>query len=564
MRFLQQLRVLMTPRDKFRFLLVVAVMGVAALMELAGIGVLLPVAAVFLNPEWLEHDSIRQFSAVTGIAGRTHLVLAGLVLLIAVFTIKTLIAAFAVWLQARFILGKQWELASRLYLNYLEMPFQEGCRSSVSQWNGMLGIVENLCYHILIPAMTVLADLLVIAVLAGVLLVLMPWIALGGGGFMLIVGAIIAGTMKHLNARQGKQLMESGIQLSRVRLDGLNSYKYLKVGGGCSAFSERFHLEYGNRFQAEWRIFFFGQLPRLLLEWSAMALVLVLFGIMVWRGVSAADILLQFSLLVAVFARMLPAFSRMHYNLTLIRQHSFVFDALFHDLTALPKEDPDADDEPAALNQTLELRNVSFRYGEEDDPVINNLSAVIHARESVAVVGRTGSGKSTLADLVMGLRNPDAGEILADGRPIAGHLQSWRKLIGYVPQAIYLSDDTVRNNVAFGIPADEIDDVRVREALEMAQLLDDVNNMPGGMDAGIGENGCHLSGGQRQRLAIARALYRRPQLLILDEATSALDTATEDAFVKALEALHGKITMLVIAHRLSTVENCDRTIRLDE
>ena len=563
MRFLQQLRVLMTPRDKCRFLLVVAVMGWAALMELAGIGVLLPVAAVFLNPEWLAHEWIRQFSAVTGIAEKTHLVIAGLVLLIAVFTIKTLIASFAVWLQARFILGKQRELSSRLYLNYLEMPFRDGCRSSVAQWNGMLGLVENLCYFILMPAMTVLADLMVIAVLAVVLLVLMPWITLGGGGFMLIVGAIIAGTMKRLNARQGKQLLESGIRLSQVRLDGLNSYKYLKVSGGSSAFAERFYREYGTRIQAEWRIFFFGQLPRLLLEWSAMVLILVLFGIMVWRGMSSADILLQFSLLVAVFARMLPSFSRMHYCLTQIRQHSFVFDSLFHDLTALPKEDAEADGEPATLNQALELRNITFRYGKDEEPVINNLSAVINARESVAVVGRTGSGKSTLADLVMGLRDPDSGEILADGRPVAGHLQSWRKLIGYVPQAIYLSDDTVRNNVAFGIPADEIDDVRVREALEMAQLLDDVNNMPGGMDAGIGENGCHLSGGQRQRLAIARALYRQPQLLILDEATSALDTATEDAFVKALESLQGKITMLVIAHRLSTVENCDRTIRLD-
>ena len=181
----------------------------------------------------------------------------------------------------------------------------------------------------------------------------------------------------------------------------------------------------------------------------------------------------------------------------------------------------------------------------------------------MAVVGRTGSGKSTLADLVMGLLQPESGVILADGKPIAGHLHSWRNLIGYVPQAIYLLDDSVRNNVALGVPQDEIDDVKVCAALDMAQLLDDVEDMPGGLDAPVGENGCQFSGGQRQRLAIARALYRQPELLILDEATSALDTATEDAFVKALEALQGRITMLVIAHRLSTVGNCDRTIRLD-
>ena len=379
---------------------------------------------------------------------------------------------------------------------------------------------------------------------------------------MLIVGGTIALLMKQLNATQGKKLLESGVRLSRIRLDGLNNYKYLKVGGGSKNFSEHFYQEYGSRVQAEWRIFFFGQMPRMILEWSSMLLVLAIFGIMVFRGMASADILLQFSLLAAVFARMLPSFSRIHYGLTQIRQHSFVFDALFRDLTGVPQEEPDTDPEPATLNECLELRHVSFGYDREN-PVIRDLSCVIKARESVAVVGRTGSGKSTLADLVMGLRVPDAGEILADRRPVTGHLQSWRSLIGYVPQAIYLSDDSVRRNVAFGVSDGEIDEVRVREALDMAQLLEDVEAMPGGLDAGVGENGCHLSGGQRQRLAIARALYRKPELLILDEATSALDSATEDAFVKALEALQGKITMLVIAHRLSTVENCDRTIRLD-
>ncbi|MBQ4337234.1 MAG: ABC transporter ATP-binding protein [Lentisphaeria bacterium] len=563
MHFLQQLRILMTPQDKFRFLLVAMVMFFAAMMELAGIGVLLPVAAVFLKPEWLEHEIIRQFGAVTGISGRRQVVLAGVLLLIAVFSAKTVFSLFAVRMQAKFIFGKQRDLATRLYRNYLEMPYADGFRRTVSEWDAMLQLVEQLCTFILMPAMTVLADLLVVAVLAGVLLLLMPGTTLAGGGFMLLIGGIIFFSMKKLNAVLGKKLMESGVRLSKIRLGGLNNYKYMKVGGSPRTFTERFYQEYGFRTQAEWRIFFFGQVPRMLLEWSAMLLMLAIFGWMIWQNRPSSDILLQFSLLVAVFARMLPSFSRIHYGLAQIRQHYFIFDALFLDLTALPQEEPDKEPGGISLNKNLELRNISFGYSPNGEPVIRDLSVVMNAKESVAVVGRTGSGKSTLADLVMGLLSPDKGEILADGKPVAGHLQSWRKLIGYVPQAIYFSEDTVRGNVAFGVPQDEIDDLRVWNALAMAQLLEDVEDMPGGLDAFTGENGSRLSGGQRQRLAIARALYRQPELLILDEATSALDTATEEAFVKALESLQGKITMLVIAHRLSTVENCDRVIRLD-
>ncbi|MBR2643612.1 MAG: ABC transporter ATP-binding protein [Lentisphaeria bacterium] len=563
MQFLQQLRILLSPKDKRMFLLVTAVMFLAAMMELAGIGVLLPVAAVFLKPEWLEHEIVRQFSAVTGIDGKQHLLLAGIMLLIFVFTMKAVFSLLVTRMQAKIIFGKQRDLASRLYRNYLEMPYSAGCCRTVSEWDAMLRMVEQLCTFILMPALTVLADFLVVVVLAGVLFFLMPWTTLAGGGFMLLIGGIIFFSMKKLNAVQGHKLMESGARLSKIRLGGLNNYKYMKVGGSPRAFTERFYQEYGIRTQAEWRIFFFGQVPRMLLEWSAMLLVLAIFGIMVWKNMSPADILLQFSLLVAVFARMLPSFSRIHYGLAQIRQHYVVFDALFHDLTALPKEAPDQEASPATLNKSLELRNVSFRYAEDGEYVIRDLSVKIHAKESVAIVGRTGSGKSTLADLVMGLRMPDSGDVLADGRSVYKTLQSWRGLIGYVPQAIYFSEDTVRGNVAFGVPQDEIDDLRVWNALEMAQLLEDVEDMPGGLDAFTGENGSRLSGGQRQRLAIARALYRQPELLILDEATSALDTATEEAFVKALESLQGKITMLVIAHRLSTVENCDRVIRLD-
>ena len=561
--FLNQIRVLLSPREKRRLVVVVLMMTVAALMELAGIGVLLPVAAVFLNPEWMEHEWVRAGCAFFGIADRTQFVLAGMLVLAALFTLKTVFSFRMIREQARFIYEKQRELSVRLYRNYLESPFAYGANRSVAEWNTKLHQVEQLCTFILMPLMTVATDALLVATLTGVLLCTMPVLTLIGGGFMLVVGWAIFASMKRLNATSGKQLMLSVVDLGKRRLDGLSNYKYLKLGGSAFAV-DGYHAAYAARTSAERRLYLFGQAPRLLLEWSSLLLVLAIFAGMICLGMSESDILLRFSLLIAVMSRMLPSFSRIHYGLAQIRQSGFVFDELFRDLTACPREEvADADGVSATLENTLELRHVTFGYAPDADPVIRDFSLTVKARECVALVGRTGCGKSTLTDLVMGLRMPDSGEILADGRPIRGHLASWRRLIGYVPQAIWLVDDTVRNNVAFGVSADKIDETRVRTALETAQLLKDVEAMPDGLDAMVGENGAHLSGGQRQRLAIARALYRNPSLLILDEATSALDNATEAAFVEALEALRGRLTMLVGAHRRSTVENCDRTIRLD-
>ena len=562
-KFLNQIRVLLTPRDKRKLVLIVLMMTVAALMELVGIGVLLPVAAVFLNPAWMDHEAVRAVREFLGIADRSDLVLVGIGALAAVFTVKT---AFSFWVireQARFIYGKQRDLSVRLYRNYLDSPYPCGAARSVAEWNAMLNLVEQLCHFILIPLMTALTDALLVIALTAVLLAVMPWITLAGGGFMALVGAAIFFSMKRLNGTYGKRFIQSVVKLARSRFDGLSNYKYLKLGGAgfcIGSYSE----EYRERKRVETLLFQFGQAPRLLLEWSTLLLALAIFAVMVAVRMPETEILLRFSLLVAVMARMLPSFSRIHYSLTQIRQNGFVFDELFHDLTSCPAEEiADKDGIPATLDDKLELRHVTFGYTPEAGPVIRDFSLTVKARECVALVGRTGCGTSTLSDLVMGLRRPDAGEILADGKPIQEHLKSWRGMIGYVPQTIYLADDTVRNNIAFGVPTGEIDDVRVRASLEAAQLLADVEDMPDGLDTPVGENGAHLSGGQRQRLAIARALYREPRLLILDEATSALDNATEAAFVEALEHLRGRLTMLVIAHRLSTVENCDRTVNLD-
>jgi len=273
-------------------------------------------------------------------------------------------------------------------------------------------------------------------------------------------------------------------------------------------------------------------------------------------------VLLSFSLLIAAMSRLLPSFSRIHYNLVRVIQNRFSFDSVFEWLNL---ETEVLDREAAlTLNERIEVQGIDFSYPERAVPVFRDFSLTIPVRSSVAITGVTGGGKSTLADILLGLLVPQRGGVFADGRNIRENLGAWRSKIGFVPQYIHLLDDTILNNVAFGAcDGTDADLARTESVLRMAQLWDFVSSLPDGLFTVIGENGVRLSGGQRQRIGIARALYGAPELLIMDEATSALDDGTERALVDALEALRGRLTIVIIAHRLSTVEKCDIRVRIE-
>ena len=239
--------------------------------------------------------------------------------------------------------------------------------------------------------------------------------------------------------------------------------------------------------------------------------------------------------------------------------------AIFRDIIAASqweKEDLGTSGEKLNFNDTLRVENVSFSYPGNERTVIDNLSFELKRNSSMAVIGPTGGGKSTLIDLLLGLQLPSAGRITVDGRDIRSSLGAWRKLIGFVPQFIVLADDSIAANVALGCSDEERNRDRVREVLRIAQLEEFVDSLPQGMDTVIGDNGIRLSGGQRQRLGIARALYRDPEIIIFDEATSALDSETEQALIDALDGLYGEKTLIMVAHRLSTVEKCGKRIEI--
>lgn len=272
--------------------------------------------------------------------------------------------------------------------------------------------------------------------------------------------------------------------------------------------------------------------------------------------------------------RLMPAAQTIYSSMTWISAQKHVVDEVVEEFSGITIDDDPlrirrdkacAEAQMAPLTGEIKVRNLTYIYPGTERPVFDGLSFVIPANSAFAIVGRTGSGKSTLVDLLLGLHAPGSGEILIDRVSLTKENgASWRRQVGYVPQDIFLLDDTVAANIAFGVPENEIDPALLRDAASRSQILDFIENeLPKGFSARVGERGVKLSGGQRQRIGLARALYRRPAVLVLDEATSALDTATESALVAALEELHGQLTMVVIAHRLSTVERCERTLDLD-
>ena len=531
-------------------------------MEIAGLGLLMPLVALFTKPELMEQSRFLRLVGVNGcFRDRQGFLAAICIAVIAVYALRALLGFYIVRLQSRFIADKQRTICGRLYRAIMNAPYGFHLAHGSGELVSMMVRAVDMGTELMLPVLLLLSDLITVFFLCLALLAVMPGVMIWCVVAFAVLGALIYLPLRRLNTRAGREEAEAGLANRALMIEGFSGVKGFKAMG-----REEHFLTLYSRSLAKWlplraRICELGQLPRLILEFSAILAAIGVFAAMALSGMPDGTLLLSFSLLIAAMSRMLPAFSRIHYNLARVVQSRYSFDSVFEWLN-LPSEALGGGSAPLTLNDRLEIRNVTFSYPEREVPVLKDFSLTVPARSSVALTGTTGSGKSTLADILLGLLEPVSGGVFADGRNIRENLGSWRAQIGFVPQHIVLFDDTVAANVAFGF-ADKPDPARVEAALRTAQLYDFVMTLPQGIDTVIGDDGVRLSGGQRQRLGIARALYGDPQLLILDEATSALDTDTEAALVQALEALRGRLTVVTIAHRLSTIEKCDLRVSLD-
>jgi ABC-type multidrug transport system fused ATPase/permease subunit len=538
-------------------------MTIGMLLEMLSVGLVVPaMAALSGGRSSNESLTLARLRGWFGVSDDTQLVLAGLWVLLGVYAVKAVFLGFLAWRQARFVADVQAGLSTQLFSSYLHQPWTFHLQRNsatlihaISTEVGHFGtLVSSLLFFI--------TELLVVLGVSCLLLVYEPAAALAAAA--MFGAATLAFQYASRNRIQswGQRNRRHAQVRARHLQQGLHGVKDVKILGRQADFIEHFQRDQAVVATMASRLQAVQQLPRLWYELLAVVGLALIATLLVSQGYTGPRLLSRLGLFAAAAFRVMPAANRMLLTWQSLRYYEPSIDAVYTEL-AHEAVEPSPAGPVIEFSQAIVLSGVSYRYPGAATNALNGVTLRLAKGRSLGIIGGSGAGKSTLVDVLLGLLIPDAGTVTVDGNDTRHNLRSWQDQIGYVPQSIYLTDDTVAANVAFGVPAQEIDMTAVRRALDAAQLLEFVSGLPMGLDTCVGDRGVRLSGGQRQRIGIARALYHDPPILVLDEATSALDTETERGVMAAVNELHGAKTLVIVAHRLSTVADCDELIRLE-
>lgn len=459
------------------------------------------------------------------------------------------------------------ELACSMLRGYLLVPypfhFRRNPAELIRNTTGSVGAV----FGTLDAANAILLEALIGTGIVAVLVVASPGITAAAGVTLALLIVALLRVTRGMAQRTGQEGHELSRTLYQTLQNALGGIKEIKALGREEFFYGAFAEAQRARLRLGYVGITMGVVPQLVIETAFVGGALLVILIITVRGDAVPDVLPLVGLFAYAGFRMIPMANRLTWRLNEVRSNRAPVDDLYDDHLLVTREaetDGEAGGAPITFRDRLALEGVSYTYPGSETPALNDVSLVIRRGESIGIVGPTGAGKSTLVDLIVGLLPPPVGQITVDGTSIVGRSRSWRRHIGYVPQSIFLLDDTLRRNIALGVPDAQIDETALRSAVRMAQIEAVVDSLPQGLDTMLGERGIRLSGGERQRVGIARALYHDPDVLVFDEATAALDNVTEAEVTRAIENLQGEKTMLVIAHRLTTVRNCDRLVFLEE
>jgi len=559
------------PRSyKFFLVALAGMMAFGAMLELAALGVIMILVSAFTASDGKGIEASGRWVRTAyrlshADSPRTFVVYLAM-FLIAFYIFKALYNWFSLWCQSWFVTKLSLHISKRMFHNYLAAPCDWHVRMGSAQLINRMNQVDSFALGVLKPVLLVATELVVCFALIAVLFMAMPMVSIMAAVLGAVLLLAIYLPLRKILVRFGEIGTRAGEKVILFLNQGLSAVREVKLTGTESFFDRQLDLVQAKKLFARKKILDFSDIPRFAMEAFCVVIAMCALLLMIRTGRDFTGILFTAALFITAMFRLLPSISRIQYSLFSIRSTLFLFDQIYEDLTSVPCEElPDSGSAPLPFAKEICVDHVTFSYSPGLPPVIRDFSLRIACCESVALVGRTGCGKTTLADLILGFHKPDSGRILIDGVPLsAENLRSWRSRVGYVPQSVVLFDDTVRANIAFGVEPEKVDMERYRAAVRMAQADRFIDQLPEKDLTVVGEEGVRLSGGQRQRIAIARALYHQPQLLVFDEATSALDNETEKALIDALKALKGKITILMIAHRLSSIEHCDRIVSLDK
>ncbi|WP_215319374.1 ABC transporter ATP-binding protein [Polynucleobacter paneuropaeus] len=557
---------LLDRQERKNALVLLVMMIIGIMLETLGIGILIPAIALFTQDDIsLKYPILQPFLQQLGNPSQASIVITGMLVLVGVFLIKSFFLAFLVRQQMQYCFGVQARLSQMLFSIYMRQPYIFHLqRNSSKLIFSVVNEVNTLIGNGLIPLMTLFTEITLVFGLCSLLLFVQPKGILIAGSLMVIFSWIFHRfTAARIRSWGELRQHHDGARIQHLQ-QGLGGAKDVKIFGRESEFIGEYRLHNVLTAKVQGKEAAMQQIPRLYLELLAIIGFAVVVITMVVQDQPIDTILPVVGLFAAASFRLMPSVSRVLGALHALNYSLPSINSVYAEATLPIPHAIVRQNNTHAFCEQLELVNVCFGYPGGTTSILSDISLRILPGQTIGFIGFSGAGKSTLVDLLLGLLTPTSGEISVDGKNINLNLRSWQDQVGYVPQSIYLIDDSLRRNIAFGLPNELIDDAAVYRAIKLAQLDGFVADLGEGIETRVGERGVRLSGGQRQRIGIARALYHDPTVLVLDEATSALDNETEHGVMEAIKALHGSKTVIIVAHRMSTVENCDYLYRLDK
>ena len=552
---------LFTRKDRVAFIRIVLMVIVGMFLETISLGIVVPIIGILTQDDYQQKYPF--IVDIFGELSREELISAVMVAMVLIYIVRSLFLFWSLWIQKGFSASVSGRLSQSLFAIYLRQPYMFHLQRNSSTLMRNAKNATSVVTCGVDPFMVLLTDGLVAIAMFTLLIYVEP---IGTIAVLLVFG-LSTSTFQRLTRRRidswGYQVDHHETKILQHLQEGFGGAKDVKILGRENEFLSQHekHLKRSIRISRIYNVIL--TLPRSFMEVITIVGLCLLVVSMVVRGRELSEIVPVLGLFAAAAFRVMPSINRLLMaTQTLIFNRSIIA-AVYRDFQ-LDAPDLGKHVKNSPFANSLELHDVSFQYPTAARASLQNVSLVVRRGEAVGFVGPSGAGKSTLVDVILGLFAPTAGEVRVDGHNIQENLRNWQNQIGYVPQSIYLTDDTLRRNVAFGLSDENIDDKLVAEAIRLAQLDAFVDSLPDRLETVVGERGVRLSGGQRQRIGIARALYHNPSVLVLDEATSSLDTPTEHGVMQAVQALQGTKTVIIVAHRLSTVEYCDRLYRIED
>ena len=555
-------------KQKFQSVLLCIGLFFGALLELVGVSLIAELVTLISTPEKVHENKILSFAYDFTKSESTRQFFFYLVIaLIVIYVLKNAYLMFINYIKYTFIYNNQLRLSGRLIDCYLKKPYTYHLDKNSAEMIRSIMLDSERFFQLLLTAFSAFAEVLVSALMCIYLLVVDWMITVSVVVILGIVSGLYLLIFHGKSKKNGEISQYNDGKMHQAINQALGAVKDIKILHREKYFVDAFTKRGAEKYHAVRNNEILGQAPMYLIETVCIGAILLVLCIKLTMGQDLNDMIPQLAAFAMAAFKLLPSVGKVDNYLNLIIFLKPSVDLIYRDIKDTEDMNgyllQDADESTPNGSHSIKIENVSYRYPNTDRDVVKDVNFTIPVGKSIGLVGPSGAGKSTIADVILGILTPTGGRVMYDDMNVHEHPIKWSKMLAYIPQAIFLADETIRQNVAFGIAEEEIEEDKVWKALEDAQLSDFVKSLPEGLDTMVGERGVRLSGGQRQRIGIARALYGDPQILVLDEATSALDNETEAAVMEAIESLQGKITMIIIAHRLTTISGCDYIYKVD-